>query len=65
MGVKLWYITGYLGQSDCDNPEDYNFTKYVWFDDYFGKKSVEDLLCHHYNKKYRCVVINAETCVNN
>lgn len=65
MGAKLWYITGYLGHSDCDGPEDYNLTKYIWFDDRFGKKSVEDLLCHYFSKKYRNVVINAETYVNN
>ena len=65
MGAKLWYIAGYLGQSDCDGPQDYNLTKYIWFDDRFSKKSVEDMLCYYFSKKYRNVVIKAETYVNN
>lgn len=65
MAAKLWYITGYLGQSDCDGPQDYNLTKYIWFDDCFGKKSIEDMLCYYFGKKYRNVVIKAETYVNN
>lgn len=62
MAAKLWYITGYIGFNDCDGPEDYNLTKYMWFDDRFGKKSVEDLLCYYFSKKYRCVEINAKIC---
>lgn len=62
MGARLWYITGYLGHSDCDGPEDYNLTKYIWFDERFGQKTIEDLLCYYFSKKYRCVVICAELC---
>ena len=62
MGVKLWYITGYLGDSDCDGPEDYNLTKYMWFDERFRQKSVEDLLTYYFSKVYRCVVIHAQEC---
>lgn len=52
MGAKLWYITGYLGDSDL--------TKYIYFDDRFGKESIEDMLCHYFNKKYQTVIINAK-----
>ena len=50
MAAKLWHITGYLGFNDCDGPEDYNLTKYIWFDDRFGKKTVEDLLLNYPTK---------------
>ena len=59
MPGKVWKITGYIGQSDCDGPEDYNLTKYVVFDNRFSKNTVIDFMCYFFSKKYRCVEINA------
>lgn len=60
MGAKLWYVTGYLGHKECHGPEDYNLTKYIYFDQSFGQTSVIDLLYYYFKKKYRYVVINAK-----
>lgn len=60
MPGKVWKITGYIGFSDCDGPEDYNLTNYIVFDERFGKKTIEDLLCYYFSKKYRYVEIVAK-----
>lgn len=59
MPGKVWKITGYIGFSDCDGPEDYSVLNYIVFDERFSKKTVEEFMYHFYSKKYRCVEISA------
>ena len=60
MSGKVWKITGYIGFSDYDGPEDDNLTKYIVFDERFSKETVIDFMVHYFSKKYRVVVINAD-----
>lgn len=60
MPGKVWKITGYIGFSDYDGPEDDNLTTYIVFDERFSKKTVIDFMVYFFSKKYRTVVINAD-----
>ena len=60
MPGKVWKITGYIGFSDYDGPEDDNLTTYIVFDERFSKKTVIDFMAYFFSKKYRTVVIDAD-----
>ena len=60
MPGKVWKITGYIGFSDYDGPEDDNLTTYIVFDERFSKKTVIDFMVCFFSKKYRTVVIDAD-----
>lgn len=60
MSGKIWKITGYIGHSNYDGPEDNNLTKYIVFDERFSKETVIDFMTYYFSKKYRVVYINAE-----
>ena len=56
---KVWKITGYIGFSECDGPEEYDVLNYIVFDEQFSKKTVEEFMCYFYGKKYPYVEIIA------
>lgn len=59
MAAKLWHITGYIGNSDWDGPEDNNIDEYIVFDKRFSKEEVVNFMLHYF-KKYRVIYIKAE-----
>ena len=43
MSGKVWKITGYVGFSDCDGPEDYNLINYIVLMNDFLKRLQKNL----------------------
>lgn len=61
MTVNIWKISGYMGWSDYDGPQDDNVNFIVAMDSRFKKEDVEEIFVNRYSKseKNRVVVISA------
>lgn len=60
MKVKIWRISGYKGQDECDSKREYNVHLEVPLDARFKKDEIIDIFLNHFGKKYRYVEIVAE-----
>lgn len=59
MKVRIWQINGYKGNTECDNPSEYNMHTSIAMDARFSKNNVENIMLNHFSQKYRYVELNA------